>query len=1620
MKNCNDKKKFKTAEASTKSQLRTKGIIDEFLNIIKQNEFRQKNRSLTDYAKSEYGVDKGMLFSEKTVRNASTEYYQAVPNKAAFRAIDAAKGINYQLNTVNASRSSEATLAVIKEAGKQMGINFQDLSDYATKYDLDIEGVNGVADLTRGIVAIALGRENTTLTEETVHIATAIIDQVNPTLMTKMISEIGRFKIYQDVLDQYSTDPRYQLSDGKPNIRMLKKEAVDKLIAEHIVNQLEGNTEFPSLQEEANRNLAQRLWDAVLDFIKGLYNSKSKTDIFADTAAKIVAGEVGGTVADITEGGIYLQKSSEGVNKIYDKIVDIDSRMVLNPETATDKRHYTLDGKKIAVSVTEKIKSKNTNERTDFQKSQDVQMQKWGLSGHGFIENTFINNLIDKDGYARKDFGKVKIDSPLNTTIEKSVRSYLEDLVRSYPEGARFLVEKKVVNEKVKGKMASTIDLIVIFDDPITGETKTDIYDWKFTNFDKSLNEDIPFYKQDEWKLQMGEYSKILYNYGLNPNQLRRARMIPFVATYRNAIPGDNNSKLILSGLEVGKFDNLKETRLYLLPVAIDTESTGDKKRDELIKSLRAQWQKLYKKSTSPEEKFAKNIRLNELSKAIRFLHMKLDFDPLYNIGKSFLENAKKVMDGFENIDYSGLTQQEIAGKLADLLEFKNSAEKFTKIDQTYLASLNKEDLTKEEQETLKGLERISNATDRMILEINELQKDFVIQYALKEGATTEESKERFLDAEREIGFLAKTFLEGSKLSSRVIQLAANTILNAKSLVDIQTARMIRQYEPLLLALEKEAAAKGVTGFDLIGKVDGDTLSLIKKIDKDFWNDLSKAKDKKDKKFLLENIDVEKYNKLAKEAIDSGIEELNKVQFASNEVKDKEIRDFRIKKLKDSLDINRQSFNGYQGYQFAYLFNQAMNEEDHLSKEYKEMAKSKAALDMWDFFTALNEKGKEMGYLEQKGISFFPLVEATMLDKISQSKDLGAEAKDMFKDLYIVRDQENQNYSKLDPETNKVNKQIPKYFTRTERNVTQLSKDLTKVGPLWIRALLKYEMAKNMEDMLLTMHSVEKNRGHIITEKDEIVWEGGAPKVELGSNKNADQLQVIADDFLYGLNEDLGSIGNIGLGKLTNNENKKLATKKILNSANKLTQSLAVGLKALIAIPNYFGQHFQAFINAGNLYKFSDYEKNHLKMFVPGGLTTEDKALIDLFVPLNEDITKEKQRELAKKQGYVKALSAWSIQDVTMATNYLPERVLQMTNAKTMNDNYMVENGKIVNIRQYLAAEDRKTKYKMSVADRRALENSFDDRVNALKETRSLSKIVKVTDDDITIPGVSDEELAKYRTKVIEYGRDLSGQMNMDNKAEYRRDSLLRSFMMFKGWIPKQVSVRTLDINKNLQADEWQYGRTRLFVKTIAHLGRNTISGMRDILQGNENGLAIMDNILEEKRKDYFNKTGQILDISQEEFYDLMRRQLSNQMKELGLLMGLLALVLAAKAAVPPDDADALTKNRYKFWAKAVNKISDELAFYYNPMSFESMTKGSVIPAMGLLVKVERAFGALSKEAYGYATDDQSLQDKAHPTKYFLDLIPGPAQFQQEILPLLYPELAKEMGIKVSSQARQQ
>lgn len=1584
----------------------------------------------------------------KAVDFDASYIYESIANEAKRRYAYFEKqgNVSFQVEEMPMSAASPETVNKIKELAKSVGINFQDLLTYAKNNPtVDVKNATGLADLTKGIIALATGREDVAITEEFVHIATAIIEQVNPELVTQMIAKIDRFKIYKQTLEAYKNNKNYQLSNGKPDIRKIKKEAVDKLIAEVIISQEQGGeTDFPDLLKETDMSTVRMWWNYIMDKIRGIYNS-SNIDIFRSTAALITKGEIGGTVADIKEANIFLQQKNDAVDKFYNTIIEEDSKLELIPATydaqgnVIKKRHYTDQGEEVAKTVTELLDEEDKMvDRTEFQKSQDKQKMNWGDKGHVFIYNVLSNDLIDKDGYALANPKTSDIKTPLNENIQMHIRSFLTELIASYKPGTRFIIEKKAINRKVKGKLASTIDFIAIEPNEKTG-VKVDTLDWKFTSINKSYQEDVPWYKSKKWIKQMAEYVKMLYNYGLKPNQLRKSRMVPFQANYLYQSEGDPKSGLILNSLEIGKLDSAKETNFYLLPVPLPTESTGSSEIDRLIKSLREYYEKLYNKPVSPEERYAKILYTNELSKAIRALHVKIDFKPLASIGDTFLRGAAKTFKSFENIDYSKLTDEEIRNKLKELLEFQKSAEKFATLDDAFLSHFPKEGLSEEDKKTLSKLVEVSSATGRMMNKIIELQNQYVIQLAASKGVSLpiveDDAGKKKIQAEVEIKGLAKTFLEGSQLSAKLINIGSNLLMNTQSLVSIEANKLIEKFGKKLLALEEEVRGTSKTAFDMIGTVQGDKLKLIRKIDKRFWENVNLAKEAKDKQWLMENMDVEKYNKFAQEAIDKGRNELEKITFSSDLEEDSAERSYRVQKLIDSLDINSPTFNGYDGYQFAYIFNRCIFEDQHLSPEYKQMAKSQNALEVWKFFTGLNERAKAAGYLVEEGVSFFPLMEATMLQKLSASDNVVRQMKDFWKDGFSVRVNEQQTYSKTDPETGELKKQIPKLFTRTDKAVDQLSKDLNKVGSLWIRSLLEYETSKNLEDILLTLHSVEKAKGSIVVDEGQkIIWEGGAPKITQKSNKNADVMQTIIDDGLYGISENLSSLGNVALGitteKLTKGdeqkkENRALASKKVLNNANKLTQALAVGLRTVVAIPNYFGYHFQTYTNSGGFYRFGEFEKNNVKTTL-GNLNTIQKGLLDLITPLNEDVSKEKIRKLAKQQGYIKWLSTWNFTDVMMVTNSFPERKLQFANALSFIDNAMVIDGKIVNIRQYVRAQDQ-TKYRkdanrnyiMSQAERKQLEDSFEERVQKLKETSSLEKIAKIENDEIIIPGVSNTELAKFRTKIIEFGRNLNGQMNSSNKADYRRDTIFRSFMMFKTWIPKQVSLRTLDIKKNIETDEWTYGRSRAFIKTWANLGFKNILKMRQIIQGTDEGLAILDEMLEAKREDYFKKTGQQLEITNEEFYDLMRRELKNQLKELQLLFGTLGVIVAAKVASPPDDEDAsLTKNQYKYILKMINKISDEITFYYNPLTLETMTKGSILPSLGLLTRAENVIKHTLRYGYGEFADDEKVIKDAHPLKYFLDFIPGPSQFNKEILPLIDPELAKDLGIRVTSESR--
>ena len=134
----------------------------------------------------------------------------------------------------------------------------------------------------------------------------------------------------------------------------------------------------------------------------------------------------------------------------------------------------------------------------------------------------------------------------------------------------------------MKGRLASTIDFLAI-EPQDNGEAKVDVLDWKFIDIDKNKTEDVPWFKEKEWKAQMGEYAKILYNYGVTYGQLRKQRMIPFIMNYEYSIKGKKDSSLVPTSIEVGDINNPKDTKMYLLHVPLNTESTGNTLVDTLL-----------------------------------------------------------------------------------------------------------------------------------------------------------------------------------------------------------------------------------------------------------------------------------------------------------------------------------------------------------------------------------------------------------------------------------------------------------------------------------------------------------------------------------------------------------------------------------------------------------------------------------------------------------------------------------------------------------------------------------------------------------------------------------------------------------------------------------------------------------------------------------------------------------------------------------------------------------------------------------------------------------------------------------------------------------------------------
>ena len=1547
-----------------------------------------------------------------------------------------------QKEETETSTASPQTIAMLKDFVKRIGVDIKPMQQIV------VNGVrqdaNGAALIMQKLIQVVEGKEAFALPEEAMHFAVEIIKQTNPALYKRLLKEINNYSTLTKVFANYASDPLYQTKDGKPDVIKLKDEAIAKVLAETVINRTEGITE-----KHENLEKALSWWEEIVDWLKNLFVKSG----FDRAAMDIVSGKAIGTADDIRANidTVFLQQTSDPQTNIINKIKDVKSR--IKPKKVMidgeEVEKYFIDGNMINRRVTELSKdwySRQRNQKdltkSEYQKALDDLKKEKGTLGHKYLELAF-DMFIDENGFVR-DIPLNEVDGlskipAADRSVFNVLKDNLEERIRTInAEGkgnVRFLSEVTIYDPK--RSIAGTIDFLAV-----TPEGKTYVLDWKFMAIKTDKFQDIPWYNVNSWRIQMDQYKLILKSvYGVKANDFEQTRMIPIQAIYTG---GDARSNVLptLDEVRIGDVTvkNIKED--FLLPLSLAEEKTGNENLDILISKLNAVYKKFSEKRVLPSEKLNKNEQLNTLFQAIRHLQMKNDLRPLLRQAKILNIQIQKTLDRYKN-EFEGkaatsFTEQQINEFAADLITAQESLRTYVSLD-VDLEFLFPETLTEEDAKLKDDLTKTAGAARKSM---NDLEgKNGVINKFASEIVAKSESVDSLLSSEKIIKGITRLFSSTSTLQTKSIQLLYKKANKAFYYSGVDTLNENRRLLDIKQAFDKWARGKGLSSknyFDLIKKKGKN--ELIDEFNPEFFSILKKKIETKDFDWIRDNIDIPKYNKDLTVKLQEEIQRiLDKPRVFDNEVdvakmekynQSKNIADlpndiiFEINQAKSLYNTSTTESPGWLLYD---LVNKHPAEK-WVSKEWKELhdPKNKAALDFYEYIKEKNEEYKDLGYIRRDSARvFLPFVRKSFTEKLITKGQLRL-GEQFFRSISI--DEGDVGYGQTDPLTGKPIDVIPKYFTTAIEG--EVSEDLFKTMAFYNEAAIRYKYLKQIEEQVKLISGVERNKKAIATSlfgkteyKDDV----------LQYTPNNDENSKLYDDMMksiiYGqrfltsetFDQLLGKIGNWGETlnkKLGINvfpeglSERQLSVNKLLNNLNNTFQLSALGLNVLSASSNFFGGNAQSIINSGKYFTKGDYLASELEIFTQRLNVPNQKkilAALEYFLPLTENYN----REFAKKLS-LNTMTQESLQDGLMILMRKSDLNVQTANFLSFLKNSIVEDGKVVNAREFLRAQPKyENIYASTVEQRKALEKSFEEDVKSLIKDKGILNVSEIVDNKLVIPGVEQksDSVVDFRRKVQSLTKDALGSLSEDDLRMINMSVYGKSFMVFKNWIPRLVDVRFGNMKYNSASDAYEWGRSRMVFRIIKEDLFKSLGNLRASLIANERGVEFMRELYEKKKADYEKDTGKELEMTEAQFMDLVRGNIKSQVIDLIFYVSLLILVAGIKN-LPDDEEDPAVKNQYRFLVKMADKFKDEISYFYDPTALLKTVSGNVFPAISLIENFRKGVGNFFVENWAIVEGDQETIDDTYVIKYWLKSFP----FTNQIvgyLPMFYPEAAKDLGIKM-------
>lgn len=1590
-----------------------------------------------------------------------------------------------QKKGLSSSKASEPTISLVKEFLKRIGVNIEPLKDIQVNGEYADDA--GIADMLNDLIYVADGKTDVALTEEAMHFAVGIIKQTHPELYKEMLKEIGNFNIYRQVLNLYKGDKNYQIEDGKPDIAKIKEETIGKILAETVILMNEGQVEKPEnmaksqswwqkivewlkglfakpgfnpFQKAAEetifenigtskdldntpevKELGKRLMDNISSSyeigIKNLLNDgkirKAISTIYDQLHDVGSYGTYDNTVKSILSGNVqlgkdilyfgrkFLQKEPKDTQDAIYSSLQTQAAKISKPEG--DQGKYKIGDKEVKRRVTDitkrwydRIFGDKEITKSDYQVAIDEIKKNYGTEGHADIEHAF-HSLVGDDGYIRVNPTEEEYTPRTNKTVYKILLDNLKERLGTFPDGTKFLSETMIYDPK--RDIAGTIDFLAI---EKTG--KVNILDWKFMDLNTTAFEDVPWYKKKAFRLQIGEYKRILSEaYGVPLSKFGQTRAIPirslFISRYRES---DHKKYPVLSSVEIGNIKLDAEKYDYLLPVGLENESTGDPKLDTIVRKLNGLREKIENRpSASFEEKFAKAEQLRELEKASRYIQIKMSLEPLIEQAGVFNNDVKALIsqfDGLKDRNFDEIPKSDLSIYGKRLVDAFNDLSIYTNLDNET------KHLFKDRDE--KGIK--SKVYD-VVAEAREVFTDLEdIINRFGEKIANAKGEFDITDPEVAVSWNRRMFNETSKIPTKNIRTLYEYRREAQNKINTITTQENNELLEINTEYEKLAKSKGLgkkNHYSLLVK--NDKHELIDQYEKDFYKQTKTASKEKDIKWIRENVDIEAYKTKLSEDLQKKLDLINARPW------DEKRKNEEITRIKEQYSTaTPDSYGWFLHYNTLRQFPLDKWE----TKEWKTLntPENKVAKDLYDWIIKINQKADDIGYLPQgPGKSsrvFLPVVPKSIVEAV-----LSGGKPQLMERLMrsITVDEDTVGYGAIDKVTGQIINRIPRYLIADSEK--ELSDDLVKNLALYNEFVNRYKELADIEGIILALGLVEKNKGSIITSyfsKPRFNRDTNTFETQESNDKNSNLYNRQVSTLIYGQKyvseERFDSVlGNAAeLGKKINKvlhfkllpedyTDRQLSLNKGIDTLNNFFQMKTLGLSLLPALSNYLGGNFQVMINAGKYFTKIDVAKGELQlmgMAISGDQGKKIMGALKFFIPFTRDLNKDLLKKLS-----ISPISSNGISDFLMSMMRIGDKWVEGAVFVSILNNTILKDGEMHNAREYIRTSDEfKSRYENGELKKE--EASFEKQVDKLLEEYGLMKQIQVKGDSIKIPGIDElsPEVFKIANLTKALAKRVLGNMSQEEVRGISQNIIGSSIMIFKNWVPPLLDVRfgKLKYSSDIEAYEW--GRMRSVFRVLALEG--LIPGVKKLIasvKGTQGGIESLNKLYEYKKQKYYEETGQHLKMEKEDFYDMVRSNIRQQAKDVLMTAAMLTAYFVAKATPPDRDEDPLVKSRHKFIVRALDKFSDEVSFYYSFNTLQQLMGGSIFPSMGVLSEFTNVLYHFGVEMYGL-TFDEKVAEKNKVLKYLMKSFPVTAQLSS-YMPLYAPGLAKSLGINISPQA---